>query len=54
MKKVYETPSVEKVEFQYRDQVVATSGCIVSGNWSHETDNTNCHPDNSSTNYTKD
>ena len=30
MKKAYETPSVEVVKFQYRDQVVATSGCIVS------------------------
>ena len=26
MKKVYETPSVEVVEFQYRDQVVVASG----------------------------
>ena len=26
MKKVYETPAVEKVEFQYRDQVVVASG----------------------------
>ena len=26
MKKVYEAPSVEKVEFQYRDQVVVASG----------------------------
>lgn len=26
MKKVYEVPSVEKVEFQYRDQVVVASG----------------------------
>ena len=25
MKKIYETPSVEKVAFQYRDQVVAAS-----------------------------
>lgn len=29
MKKTYETPSVEVVKFQYRDQVVAASGnCI--------------------------
>lgn len=28
MKKPYETPSVEVVKFQYRDQVVATSGCL--------------------------
>ena len=26
MKKTYETPSVEVVEFKYRDQVVAASG----------------------------
>lgn len=26
MKKTYETPSVEVVKFQYRDQVVAASG----------------------------
>ena len=28
MKKTYETPSIEVVKFQYRDQVVAASGCI--------------------------
>lgn len=28
MKKSYETPSVEVVKFQYRDQVVVASGCI--------------------------
>lgn len=27
MKKAYETPSVEVVMFQYKDQVVAQSGC---------------------------
>ncbi len=27
MKKVYETPEVEKIAFQYRDQVVVASGC---------------------------
>ena len=26
MKKVYEAPTVEKIEFMYRDQVVAQSG----------------------------
>ena len=26
MKKTYETPSIEVVKFQYRDQVVAASG----------------------------
>ena len=32
MKKTYETPSIEKIAFQYRDQVVAASGnvCYVS------------------------
>ena len=38
MKKVYETPSVEKVAFQYRNQVVATSVpstvCDQKQNWS--------------------
>jgi len=28
MKKNYEAPIVEKIAFQYRDQVVAASGCI--------------------------
>lgn len=28
MKKVYETPEVEKIAFQYRDQVVVASGTI--------------------------
>ncbi|MBR5547916.1 MAG: hypothetical protein IKU70_13190 [Clostridia bacterium] len=33
MKKAYETPSVEKIAFNYRDQVVAASGDpIASGN----------------------
>ena len=36
MKKTYETPSVEVVKFQYRDQVVVASGrCIVQGEYSH-------------------
>ena len=26
MKKIYETPSIEVVKFQYRDQVVVASG----------------------------
>lgn len=31
MKKTYETPSIEVVAFQYRDQVVAASGpCSVT------------------------
>lgn len=31
MKKSYVTPDVEKVAFQYRDQVVAASGSIICG-----------------------
>lgn len=31
MKKTYVTPDVEKVAFQYRDQVVAASGSIICG-----------------------
>ena len=27
MKKTYETPSIEVVKFQYRDQVVVASAC---------------------------
>ena len=54
MKKTYETPSIEVVKFQYRDQVVVASGCIVSGNWSHETDNSSCNSDNSSSSRTKE
>ena len=30
MKKSYETPSVEKIKFNYRDQVVAASGTLNS------------------------
>ena len=33
MKKTYETPSIEVVAFQYRDQVVAASGCTVTINY---------------------
>jgi len=29
MKKVYEAPTVEKIAFQYRDQVVVASGTCV-------------------------
>lgn len=28
MKKTYETPVAEKVEFRYSDQVVASGGCV--------------------------
>ena len=31
MKKTYETPSVEKIAFQYRDQVVVASGTTQCG-----------------------
>lgn len=31
MKKVYEAPTVEKISFRYRDQVVAASGTLNSG-----------------------
>ena len=31
MKKTYETPSVEKIQFQYRDQIVVASGYIPDG-----------------------
>ncbi len=34
MKKNYETPSVEIVEFRYSDQVVAKSGCDTQ--WLHK------------------
>ena len=38
MKKTYETPSIEKIAFQYRDQVVVASGrkCQASGSWINE------------------
>ena len=52
MKKVYEAPSVEKVEFQYRDQVVVASApgtqtrCIVATDHffnAQGTGNSACH-----------
>lgn len=33
MKKTYETPSIEVVKFQYRDQVVVASGGKCNGVW---------------------
>lgn len=33
MKKNYETPSVEVVKFQYRDQVVVASGTLCTQKW---------------------
>ncbi len=29
MKKTYETPTAQKIEFRYRDQVVAASGGVI-------------------------
>ena len=43
MKKTYETPEVEVVKFQYRDQVVAASGghqCIID--WTNKKDEFGC------------
>lgn len=37
MKKTYEAPSVEKIEFRYRDQIVAESGETGGGNNSWNT-----------------
>jgi hypothetical protein len=51
-KKTYETPEAEKMMFNYRDQVVAASGCIVSGSYSHETGT--CTSDDATSNYTKE
>lgn len=49
MKKTYETPSVEVVKFQYRDQVVVASGniCFVTA----ERDGNECVSDQPT--YTK-
>ena len=47
MKKVYEAPSVEKIKFQYRDQVVAASGnhtCVTE--WSNQPDTSGCVGEN--------
>lgn len=55
MKKVYEAPAVEKVEFQYRDQVVVASGDPLLGNQYREPTGAECiyygqgHADNCST-----
>lgn len=43
MKKTYETPSIEVVKFQYRDQVVLASGghqCVI--NWSNVSGDPDC------------
>ena len=44
MKKTYETPSVEKIAFQYRDQVVVASGC--QSVWVNTGDNSCSNGDN--------
>ena len=49
-KKTYETPEAEKMLFNYRDQVVVASGCIVSGSYSHEVGN--CSSSDASADYT--
>lgn len=36
MKKTYETPSMEVVKFQYRDQVVAASGEKCNNKWTND------------------
>lgn len=49
-KKTYETPEAEKMLFNYRDQIVVASGCIVSGSYSHEKDI--CSSNDASADYT--
>lgn len=48
-KKTYEAPEAEKMMFNYRDQVVAASNCIVSGDYSHFKGS--CSSSDASTNY---
>lgn len=47
MKKIYETPAVEKVNFDYKNQVVASGGttptCGTVYGWSTPTTETTCH-----------
>ena len=47
MKKFYESPSVEKIAFRYRDQIVAASGNEVEpaptiGGWTNEQGTSGC------------
>ena len=53
-KKTYETPEAEKMEFNYRDQVVVASSnnCIVSGDYSHYVGE--CTSSDASSNYNKE
>lgn len=50
-KKTYETPEAEKMMFNYRDQVVAASNCIVQGEYSHFVGS--CSSSDASSNYNK-
>ena len=45
MKKTYETPNVEKIAFQYRDQVVVASGgeLTCSFHWTQENGQDGCN-----------
>ncbi len=45
MKKLYEAPSAEKVNFDYKNQVVAsgTTGCGTVYGWRTETTTQTCH-----------
>ena len=52
MKKAYSTPEVEKINFQYRDQVVVASNrCVVGGQYSHYVGE--CNSSDASAEYTK-
>ena len=51
MKKTYETPTVEKIAFQYRDQVVVASGTCES-RWVNVGTN-ECEEDNKHLEYLK-
>lgn len=42
MKKVYEAPAVEKIAFQYRDQVVVASGLSLGTGTLYNTDGDGC------------
>ena len=50
MKKEYTTPEVEKVEFNYREQVVASPGCNVQYINFGTLEDRQCVEDNGSTN----
>ena len=50
MKKEYTTPEVEKVEFNYREQVVASLGCKVQYTNIGTSEDNQCVSDKGSTN----